>query len=54
MGGAWQREAGAGVIREFLKLLAVCHTVIPEGTPTPAAIKYQASAPAKAPRHLLP
>jgi phospholipid-transporting ATPase len=42
MGGAWQREADAGVIREFLKLLAVCHTVIPEGTPTPAAIKYQA------------
>ncbi len=42
MGGAWQREAEAGVIREFLKLLAVCHTVIPEGTPQPATIKYQA------------
>ena len=42
MGGAWQREAEAAVIREFLKLLAVCHTVIPEGTPQLATIKYQA------------
>ncbi len=42
MGGAWQREAEAAVVREFLKLLAVCHTVIPEGTPQPATIKYQA------------
>ena len=31
MGGAWQHKTDAGVIREFLKLLAVCHTVIPEG-----------------------
>ena len=41
MGGAWLSDPNAGTIREFLKLLAVCHTVIPEGEPTPAGIKYQ-------------
>ena len=42
MNGAWRAEPNAGTIREFLKLLAVCHTVIPEGEPTPSGIKYQA------------
>ena len=41
MGGTWRADPNASTIREFLKLLAVCHTVLPEGNPTPAAIKYQ-------------
>jgi hypothetical protein len=41
MGGAWRTDPNAGTIREFLRLLAVCHTVIPEGEPTPSGIKYQ-------------
>ena len=31
MGGAWQREARPAVLQEFFRVLAVCHTVIPEG-----------------------
>lgn len=41
MDGAWQQEANAAQIAEFLKMLAVCHTVLPEGGETPSAIKYQ-------------
>lgn len=41
MHGRWQADPDAALIREFLRLLAVCHTVIPEGPPTPAEIKYQ-------------
>ncbi len=41
MHGRWQADSDAALIREFLRLLAVCHTVIPEGPPTPAEIKYQ-------------
>ena len=52
MGGAWLSDPNAGTIREFLKLLAVCHTVIPEGEPTPAGIKYQVQK--RRGRHLCP
>ena len=31
MGGAWEQEARPDVIREFFRVLAVCHTVIPDG-----------------------
>ena len=33
MGGAWEQEARPDVIREFFRVLAVCHTVIPDGQP---------------------
>ena len=42
MDGAWEGEPNAEQIREFLKMLAVCHTVLPEGWETPQSIKYQA------------
>ena len=42
MDGAWEGEPNAEQIREFLKMLAVCHTVLPEGGETPQSIKYQA------------
>ena len=31
-GGAWQCEARPALLREFFRVLAVCHTVIPDGT----------------------
>ena len=33
MGGAWEQEARPHVIKEFFRVLAVCHTVIPDGAP---------------------
>ena len=33
-GGAWQREARPALLREFFRVLAVCHTVIPDGAHT--------------------
>jgi phospholipid-transporting ATPase len=44
----WRDSPDAGAIRSFFQLLAVCHTVIPEGEPTPEAIKYQAESPDEA------
>jgi hypothetical protein len=41
MGGAWQQEERHEEIQEFLKMLAVCHTVLPEGEESPSAIKFQ-------------
>jgi phospholipid-transporting ATPase len=41
MHGRWEADPDAGHIREFFRLLAVCHTVIPEGPPTPTQIRYQ-------------
>lgn len=41
MGGAWEGEANREDIREFLKMLAVCHTVLPEGGETIDTIMYQ-------------
>jgi hypothetical protein len=40
--GRWHGQPGADVVREFLRLLAICHTVIPEGGATPDTIRYQA------------
>jgi phospholipid-transporting ATPase len=31
LGGAWRREARPDIVREFFRVLAVCHTVIPDG-----------------------
>ena len=31
MGDAWLQEARPAVIKEFFRVLAVCHTVIPDG-----------------------
>lgn len=31
LGGAWRNEARPDIIREFFRVLAVCHTVIPDG-----------------------
>lgn len=31
-----------------MQILAVCHTAIPEGDPTPEAIRYQAESPDEA------
>ncbi len=47
---AWRAAGGpaAAAMRAFCQLLAVCHTVIPEGEPTPEAIKYQAESPDEA------
>ena len=40
--------AQSAAVRAFYLLLATCHTVIPEGEPTPEAIKYQAESPDEA------
>jgi len=32
LGGAWEQEARPAVLKEFFRVLAVCHTVIPDGT----------------------
>ncbi len=31
LGGAWEQEARPAVLKEFFRVLAVCHTVIPDG-----------------------
>jgi phospholipid-transporting ATPase len=47
---AWRAAGGdvAAGVRAFFQLLAVCHTVIPEGEQTPEGIKYQAESPDEA------
>jgi len=45
---AYYREGGdkAEAIRDFMRILSVSHTVVPEGDLTdPAKIKYQAESP---------
>ena len=41
MQGRWMDSESAGTVREFMKLLALCHTVIVEAGADPAALKYQ-------------
>ena len=43
--GAWMRLPDANTFRDFFRVLAVCHTVIPEGEPTPETVCYQAESP---------
>eukprot|EP00271_Cylindrocystis_brebissonii_P018675 TRINITY_DN5406_c0_g1_i1.p1 TRINITY_DN5406_c0_g1~~TRINITY_DN5406_c0_g1_i1.p1 ORF type:complete len:1348 (-),score=328.40 TRINITY_DN5406_c0_g1_i1:1253-5296(-) len=45
MRGAWRQEPHADVCKEFFRLLAVCHTVLPEGEETPEEIEYLAASP---------
>jgi len=53
-GGGWMRTTHATAMRDFYRVLAVCHTVIPEGEPTPDTICYQAGAPAATLLHFSP
>lgn len=46
--GNWVNEEKQGIILEFFRLLAVCHTVLPEGEPTIDKIQYQAASPDEA------
>lgn len=48
LGGAWMREPHAKEIADFFRLLAVCHTVIPDGPDDTALIKYEAESPDEA------
>ncbi|GLI58430.1 hypothetical protein VaNZ11_000135 [Volvox africanus] len=48
MGDAWFTAKDADTIEMFFRLLAVCHTVIPDGQPEPATIKYEAESPDEA------
>lgn len=43
--GRRQREVDAGTIDDFLRVLAICHTAVPEGEPTEEGISYQAESP---------
>lgn len=45
MDGGWRRQPSAGVIEEFFRALALCHTVVPEGGQEFSNIKYQAASP---------
>eukprot|EP00899_Mesostigma_viride_P010371 jgi/Mesvir1/19335/Mv10393-RA.1 len=45
LNGTWTQEPARASIEEFCRLLAVCHTVLPEGKETPKEIVYQASSP---------
>ena len=47
-GVAWRGCPDEEAVRRFFQLLAVCHTVIPEGEATPEGIKYQAESPDEA------
>jgi len=48
MGGNWIKEEHSEELLQFFRLLAVCHTVIPEGDPEPDKIHYQAASPDEA------
>ncbi|GIL71194.1 hypothetical protein Vretimale_17772 [Volvox reticuliferus] len=48
MGDAWFTAKDSDTIEMFFRLLAVCHTVIPDGQPEPATIKYEAESPDEA------
>ncbi|KAK9812802.1 hypothetical protein WJX72_004072 [[Myrmecia] bisecta] len=48
MGGHWVNQKAAPIVKEFFKLLAICHTVICEGDPSPDTIRYQAASPDEA------
>ncbi len=48
MDAAWTHEADPATTEMFFRLLAVCHTVIPDGPTTEAEIKYEAESPDEA------
>ena len=39
LGGAWMAEARPDIVREFFRVLAVCHTVIPDGEELSCALQ---------------
>ncbi|GFH12108.1 phospholipid-transporting ATPase [Haematococcus lacustris] len=48
LGGAWTKQPDTQTIEMFWRLLAVCHTVIPDGPQTQQDIKYEAESPDEA------
>ncbi|KAF8095766.1 hypothetical protein N665_0323s0032 [Sinapis alba] len=48
MNGNWVKETHADVIQKFFRLLAVCHTVIPEVNEDTGKISYEAESPDEA------
>ncbi|KAJ1394716.1 P-type ATPase [Sesbania bispinosa] len=48
MNGNWVREPNAKVIQNFLRLLAVCHTAIPEVDEGTGKVSYEAESPDEA------
>ncbi|GBF89503.1 phospholipid-transporting ATPase [Raphidocelis subcapitata] len=48
MAGAWAAQPNPQLAREFFRMLALCHTVIPDGPPDPASIRYEAESPDEA------
>ncbi|KAJ4887081.1 putative phospholipid-transporting ATPase 12 [Raphanus sativus] len=48
MNGNWVKETHADVIQKFFRLLAVCHTVIPEVDEDTGKISYEAESPDEA------
>lgn len=47
-GGSWVNEAQMGIIQKFLRLLAVCHTAIPDLDPKTGKVSYEAESPDEA------
>eukprot|EP00958_Prasinococcus_capsulatus_P025253 scaffold4182_cov384-Prasinococcus_capsulatus_cf.AAC.5 len=45
---AWMKEPGADSLRLFFRILAVAHTVFPDGPRTPDEIQYEAESPDEA------
>eukprot|EP00798_Chlamydomonas_sp_ICE-L_P023701 gene23701-9242_t len=48
MAGSWYSSPDKETIEMFFRLLAVCHTVIPDGPPDAKEIKYEAESPDEA------
>lgn len=49
LGTNWTREQNADDLRFFFRILALCHTAIPEGTPEePSKMQYRAESPDEA------
>ncbi|KAK1361934.1 Phospholipid-transporting ATPase [Heracleum sosnowskyi] len=47
-GGSWVNEAQSGVIQKFLRLLAICHTAIPDVDSKSGKVSYEAESPDEA------
>lgn len=45
LNGMWRKEANPDMIRHFFRLLAICHTVIPDGERTEKGIVYESESP---------
>jgi phospholipid-translocating ATPase len=48
MGGNWIREESRGIIENFFRLLAVCHTCIPDVNELSGQVSYEAESPDEA------